>query len=284
MPARFLGQFLLERGSVTRDGLVAAVDYQDQRNPKLGELAVREKMLKPADAERINQEQRRTDAQFGQVATKLNLLNERQVEQLIAKQKRERVLIGQALIAVGAITPGALEREMRVFEQEEIREREEIRRAKESMPWATAPIYAVSVLLTSKLLLRVAGLQVKEGAARGMSDELPPADVRVGIPFSGGWKGDLVLSMSNALATQICVKMAGEENPPVDLIVDSVGEFANVVCGQICASLQRDNLSCELHAPEKHRRGSSARYANRQIAAFDLESPQGILQIALIPS
>ena len=54
MAAKFLGQFLLERGTLTPAQLLAALDAQRASNPLLGELAIHHGMLDALQARRIN--------------------------------------------------------------------------------------------------------------------------------------------------------------------------------------------------------------------------------------
>ena len=47
MAAKFLGQFLLERGTLTPAQLLAALDAQRASNPLLGELAIHHGIIPP---------------------------------------------------------------------------------------------------------------------------------------------------------------------------------------------------------------------------------------------
>ena len=66
MTVRFLGQFLLDRGTITAAQLQAATEAQRASNPLLGELAVREGLLTPEQADRIHERQRSDDRRFGE--------------------------------------------------------------------------------------------------------------------------------------------------------------------------------------------------------------------------
>ena len=63
MAAKFLGQFLLERGTISSAQLLAALDAQRASNPLLGELALQHGMLDATQARRINERQRAEDRQ-----------------------------------------------------------------------------------------------------------------------------------------------------------------------------------------------------------------------------
>ena len=84
MAAKFLGQFLLERGTITSPQLLAALDAQRASNPLLGELAVHHGMLSEAQARRINERQRAEDRRFGDIAQDMGLLDGAQLDVLLA--------------------------------------------------------------------------------------------------------------------------------------------------------------------------------------------------------
>ena len=87
MAAKFLGQFLLERGTLTPAQLLAALDAQRASNPLLGELAIHHGMLDALQARRINERQRAEDRRFGDIALEMGWLSEGQLDVLLAAQK-----------------------------------------------------------------------------------------------------------------------------------------------------------------------------------------------------
>lgn len=284
MAARFLGQFLLERGVVTAEGLLRGVAYQEGRNLKLGDLAVQEGFLTREAAEKINLEQRRTDSPFGVIAQSQGLLDAAKLERLLARQKQTRVMIGEALVAVGAIGREKLTAELAVYAEEQARERREIDLAKAAMPWAKGPVFAAALSVTSKLLVRVAGLMVKEGLAVAIAEELKPSDLLVSIKFTGDWRGDFVLGFSKATAERLAARMLGEPSAQPELVLDAVKEFANVAAGQICASLGAEKISCDLSAPQAHPAGKAVRFPGRQVTLFSLDVPEGSVQLGVVPA
>ncbi len=101
--ARFLGQFLLAEGYITAPQLLAALEYQEQFNARLGEYAVALGLITLFDAQRINALQVSKDLLFGQAALELSLLSKEQVRQVMAAQRNDHVLLGEALCKLGYI-------------------------------------------------------------------------------------------------------------------------------------------------------------------------------------
>ena len=99
MAAKFLGQFLLERGTLTPAQLLAALDAQRASNPLLGELAIHHGMLDASQARRINERQRAEDRRFGDIALEMGWLSEGQLDVLLAAQKKGRKLFSRGLWA-----------------------------------------------------------------------------------------------------------------------------------------------------------------------------------------
>ena len=96
MAAKFLGQFLLERGTLTPAQLLAALDAQRASNPLLGELAIHHGMLDALQARRINERQRAEDRRFGDIALEMGWLSEGQLDVLLAAQKKGRKLLARS--------------------------------------------------------------------------------------------------------------------------------------------------------------------------------------------
>ncbi|MBE2290929.1 MAG: chemotaxis protein CheX [Xanthomonadaceae bacterium] len=112
MTVRFLGQFLLERGTITARQLQAATEAQRAGNPLLGELAVRKGLLTEGQVQRIHERQRSDDRRFGDIALALGLLDSAQLESLLAAQHAGRRLLGQVLLEQGALDEATLQAEL----------------------------------------------------------------------------------------------------------------------------------------------------------------------------
>ncbi|MFL6591079.1 MAG: chemotaxis protein CheX, partial [Luteimonas sp.] len=120
MAVKFLGQFLLEKGLIDKEQLLAALDAQRASNPLLGELAQACGWLSAGQAAQVNVLQRSQDQPFGVIAQSLGLLTEAQVDALLSQQKSRRRLFGEILVDLGFLTAEQVGRalEMQASERE----------------------------------------------------------------------------------------------------------------------------------------------------------------------
>ena len=120
MAVKFLGQFLLEKGLINKDQLLAALDAQRASNPLLGELAQACGWLTAAQSAQVNAMQRSQDRPFGEIARTLGLLTDAQVDALLAQQKAGRKLFGEILVQLGILDAEQVGRalEMQASERE----------------------------------------------------------------------------------------------------------------------------------------------------------------------
>lgn len=107
---RFFGQFLLAEGYITAPQLLAALEYQEQFNARLGEYAVALGLLTLFDAQQIHARQVEKDLLFGQAALELQLLTKEQLRQVMAAQRNDHVLLGEALCKLGYVDQAVIAR------------------------------------------------------------------------------------------------------------------------------------------------------------------------------
>ena len=112
MAAKFFGQFLLERGLISKEQLLRALEIQRLSNPMLGEIAQARGWLDAAQARAINERQKREDARFGDIAISMGLLSAEQIDALLGQQKALRKLFGEILVEENMLTREQLEAEL----------------------------------------------------------------------------------------------------------------------------------------------------------------------------
>lgn len=112
MAAKFLGQFLLENGSITKQQLLAALEAQRASNPLLGELAQARGWMTAEQSRQVNDRQRAEDSRFGDIAESMGLLDAAQIGELLATQKAQRKLFGEILVEQGSLTHAQLEAQL----------------------------------------------------------------------------------------------------------------------------------------------------------------------------
>jgi CheY-specific phosphatase CheX len=274
MTAKFFGQFLLERGRLTRDQLLAAVELQKTVNVKLGTLAIDRGYMKVEDVERVNRVQRTVDKKFGELAVEQGLLSPAQVEELLAQQKQDRLMLGEALVQKGVLTLSDLSAELAVFKKDQ-----------EGVPdtlsavyrWKkNAPVLESFADTLSKMLVRIAHETVKPGPCHKDAGSARFHDFTVYQAFHGGFEGLFGVNFSADLLMRIAAKMLGEPVvEPDEMALDGATEFVNVVSGNVCARLSTIGRSAEIFPPKVH--------DNRQGTLFNLEGLSAKADLTITP-
>ena len=250
MAVMFFGQYLVERGVVTREVLLQAIELQESVNLSVGAVAVSMGFLTETEVERINQAQRTEDLRFGDMAAKLGLLNQEQFQQVLTKQKNNHLYIGEALVKVGGLTGEELPRYLEEFKQNQAQYVTDRVVIPEGV--ANAQIWEVFADLTYKMLTRVARLTFHSEPAR-VATALPPFSTIAAMEFTGDVNGTYLFAVQDGARKRIASASLNQENVDLEeeeVLDDTVMEFVNVVCGNIAAKVAQLGSSFEIEPPE----------------------------------
>ncbi len=110
------GEFLLEKGRVSRDQFARAKSQVETLNLKMGLCAYAFGFITEPQIQKIIGIQRRTGQRFGDIATALGFLSQVQLQTILRIQDKYRITIEDALVMDGAITQEQVEREQRLFQ------------------------------------------------------------------------------------------------------------------------------------------------------------------------
>ena len=249
MAAKFLGQFLLERGTITSAQLLAALDAQRASNPLLGELAVHHQMLDAAQARRINDRQRAEDRRFGDIALEMGLLDAGQLDVLLAAQKKGRKLFGQILIDQGSLTAEQLEAEL-------VAHRRDLDEANHALALgiaghALADAATSAIRVSNRLFPRLMGSQCQ---ASGIADDsaLDACEVTAHVRIEAGAESLLVgvgCSRETMQAMACSLLSITPAQCDDELAVDALGELVNVLMGYVVRDTLSDDASYRAYPP-----------------------------------
>lgn len=245
MSAKFIGQFLLEKGLITREALLAATGHQQRVNLTLGALAVAQGLLSAAQADTINREQQRSDKRFGEIALEQNLLDLGQLDELLRVQREQRVYIGEILVQQGHITSARFDAELALFKQEQERSAELIKVDLDSLPQHEAIEDFLD--MTLKILLRVAKEQVKITSVSHAETRFP---YTLAQRIKGDRQFDYALALPENLLLALCEHFLKVKCTVVDeLALDAAGEVVNIITGNGCAKLSVRGMKVSLEPP-----------------------------------
>lgn len=249
MAVKFFGQFLVEKGVISREALLQAIQLQETVNLGFGDHAVAMGIMTESDVTRVNQAQRAEDLRFGDMAVKLGILTGTQLQDVLAKQKSSHLFIGEALVKVGGLSSSDLERHLSEFKVDQ---------AKYATDSVTIPagtphpeVCTIIVDLTSKMLTRIGRLTFRLESGR-----LAAAPVENDIAASMGFTGDVramyVLTVSRPVQKKIAMAILDEpdvEQESQGILDDTLMEFINVVCGNVAAKAAQLDTSLDITPP-----------------------------------
>jgi CheY-specific phosphatase CheX len=251
MAVKFFGQFLLERGAVSREALIQAVELQESVNLKFGETALAMKLLTEKDIKRIHDAQRTEDLMLGDMAVKLGILTKENITQILEHQQRSHLRIGEALVRVGALTAEALPRHLDEFKADQSKYVTGQIVIPAQVP--NAPVWEICADLTAKMFIRVVGVQCRLGECQ-IVDRLPGGVFVAGIDLAGGVSARYHLGVSDVLRIRIARGVLMEEDvagEPDEVLDDTVLEFVNIVCGNVAAKAAQLARDVEILPPLK---------------------------------
>ncbi|HLT43708.1 MAG TPA: chemotaxis protein CheX [Luteimonas sp.] len=230
MAAKFLGQFLLERGVITAPQLLAAIEAQRASNPLLGELAVDRGMLNEAQARRINQRQRVEDRRFGDIALDMGVLDQAQLDALLQAQKAGRKMIGQVLVEQGVLDAAQLEAELAQHRAGQEQARNTLDRVVATHPMGALATSTIG--LCARLFPRMLGSQCQAATVLAPQQlNMWPCVVHVRV--EGEHPLDIGLACDLDSARALACALLGIEADACDdeLALDALGEMVNVLMG-----------------------------------------------------
>lgn len=248
MAVKFFGQYLIERGVLSADQLLAALEDQRGRNRRFGSYALQLGYLRPADVQRIQTEQQREDARFGEVAVKLGLLSETQVQEILLRQRQDHIMLGELLVERGDVTPERLASELSAFREDQAAW------GSGDLPLphdvADAAVVRAMLELSSRLLARTTGEAAKLDAPQ-WQDQAPAAQFSVHVRFSGQRDLALAIACDLTAAERLTGALLGADavGEGAEVVADAVREFANVVAGSVMARLAQLGVAVEIAPP-----------------------------------
>lgn len=250
MAVMFFGQYLVEKGIVSREALLQAIELQESVNLSVGAVSVSMGLLTEADVERINQCQRTEDLRFGDMAAKLGLLSQEQFQQVLTKQKNNHLYIGEALVRVGGLTSENLPHYLEEFKQNQSLYATDRVVIPDGV--SNAQIWEVFADLTYKMLTRVARLTFHSEPAH-IAAALPPFSTIAAMGFKGDVNGTYLFAVQDGARKRIASAILNQEDVDMEedeVLDDTVMEFVNVVCGNIAAKVAQLGSSFEIEPPE----------------------------------
>lgn len=252
MSTKLFGQFLLEKGYVTREQLLHGLAEQRRVAGTLGDLAVAVGMISVEQLESIHRRQESAGEPFSMAAVRLGLLTEPQIAKLLHPQSAERLLLGQILLAFRYLDRKSLDEALRAHATEKGEDDFTLVRA-----FRQSGLVEIGPICTS-----VMKSVFRESLGGPLSYQAIPS-VKAVSAGQAVWSQGIsqgperfILALQ-AAGGEACVIARSILGTPVkecdELARDAVGEFLNLVTGHVCANLRDARSSAWATPPLVHR-------------------------------
>ncbi|KAA0893314.1 chemotaxis protein CheX [Oryzomonas rubra] len=249
MAVKFFGQFLVEKGIVSREALLRAIELQEQKNLKFGEMALAMGYVTPNDIERAHHAQLSRDIKLGDLLVEIGILTLTQLNEVITRQKNNHLYIGEALVLVGAFSNEQLQQHLNEFKADQapyISERVEL---PAGIP--NPEVWEMAADLTYKMITRILGLPFRAGKCQTVTT-VDTNFVMAAMDLSGDQDARFIISVSQGLQKSVAKAILREtsvDNEPQEVLEDTVMEFVNVVCGNIAAKASQAGRIVNINPP-----------------------------------
>jgi CheY-specific phosphatase CheX/mannitol/fructose-specific phosphotransferase system IIA component len=249
MAVKFFGQYLVEKGLVSRDMLLKAIELKEQKNLKMGEIAVEMGYVTQADIDRAHNAQLSKDMNLGDLLIEMGILTLNQVTEIITRQKNTHLYIGEALVLLGALTSPQLQTYLDEFKADQaqyVADRIEL-----PCDIANSRIWEMAADLTYKMITRVLGIPFRPEKCRVVTT-LDTNFMMAAMDLSGDVEARYLISVSENLQKTVAKAILREESvdtEPVEVLEDTVMEFVNVVCGNVAAKASQMGAIININPP-----------------------------------
>lgn len=261
MNTKLFGQFLLEKGYVSREQLLHGLAEQRACSRTLGDLAVATGMLTIHDVDAIHLRQHTANEPFSQAAVTLGLLTEEQLAQLLHPQSAERLLLGQILLSFGYLTQQTLYEALAAHVTErEVDDSELLKHFRQS---TLVDVGAACVSVLRSVFKKTMSAPVSFQPIPAVKAVSAGQTVWSQAITHGEDRFALALQFSNVEAMAVAEAVLGMPVESFDeLAEDAVGEFLNILTGHVCGNLDgsRGRVSAEppaAHRPDAYLRGAA---------------------------
>lgn len=257
MVSSIVGDYLIEKGLITKEQFRDLLGEQQKVRVKLGLIAVAEGLMTQEEADKVNQLQTVMDKRFGDIAVEKGYLTDGQVSSLLKKQGNAYLAFAQALENQQLMTVEQLEQYMLDYRFENNLTASDMDDIKSDDVDRILPLF---LPIGSDKYIGAAGTAVRT-LMRCVNTELYPGKAAVvsaveadnaaiqkmeGTPnvvcgMSG--KGDALLYAASVFGQ--------EDFPEVNEdALDAIGELLNCINGLYASAASKEGTSLELLPPE----------------------------------
>ncbi|MDH3442996.1 MAG: chemotaxis protein CheX [Deltaproteobacteria bacterium] len=282
MSSKFFGHYLLEKGRITSQQLLAALEGQKSVTSPIGTLALERGWVTAEQIRRILELQKKTNYRFGEQAVLLGIMTQDQVSELLEEQDlSHRVLLGEVLVAKGYLTLEALEKEFKEYRKEEERISAELaatfdKLQNKDLVKTFTDLMMIMFTRFAKQELKIEQCETGKEKVRLFRWVFLQKIAAENVEFK------CLLSVPAKLLLQMASTMLDETvSTPDELALDASKEFVNIANGNACARLSENGLSFTMAPPEVYETTSKPyAFQAKDVVCVHLSSPDSKLEVA----
>ena len=282
MSTRFFGQFLLERGRITSQQLLAALEFQKSISMPIGTLALERGWLSAMQIKDIIEQQRRKTLRFEELAVQLGYLTQAQVDELLQLQETShRVRLGEALALKGFITLESLERELKEYSKETEKFSSEVSNAFGAL--AHKDIVTTFTDLMLLMFTRFGKQDIIIERCESGQEKVRRFRWVISQKIAGeNVEFNCLLSVPPKLLLQMASTMLDDTISSADeLALDASKEFVNIANGNACAKLSEYGVNLTMLPPEIYETTTTPYpFQAKDVVCVHLASPDAKLDVA----
>lgn len=258
MFSTFFGNYLLNKGLVSKDDLAKVLQIQKEVRLKLGVLAINAGFMTSTQVQEVNDLQIRQDLRFGDLAVDRKYITSEQLSDLLKQQKSEHLLLAQALIDENLMTISEFEIEIANYKAAHSLTDEEFDALKNGNVdvvvnafldfegTENAAIYRDYVTLLFKNMIRFIDTDVRIEQSELVTDQSYPH------LFTQNVTGEIQLTTSFAGTDHSFMTMAGKFAEETfsemdDYAKDAIGEFLNIHNGLFTVNMSIQGTELDLN-------------------------------------
>ncbi len=238
MTSRFFGQYLLEKGVIGRDALLAAINRQRQTNRDFSELAIAKGYLEKRRAPSLLMAFRASDRSIDEIAVDGGYVTQQQADEVLKTQKESRIRIGTTLVEAGHLSEEQVKIRLAEFHAQENQVQQQLQADFEG--FAETGTLKACFNLTAFHFSRLAGGVTKLGLVEEDQAEVAAGFQRFAQKIVGDKVFCLAVDFPPELVEMVSTQMLGMAmEPGSEAATDAVCEFVNLVGGNACTQLER---------------------------------------------
>ncbi len=278
MVVKFFGQYLLDKGVITRDQLLDAINHQKEISKPLCTLALEKGYLSAEQIAEMEAERIKSDKKFMGIALDRKILSFEQLEQLYKVKTERWIFLGEALVERGHLSLTQLGELLKEYRRQLPVEEGPLERVLAGVKGRD--IISAMLQVTVDLFIHYTKKIVQVVSVENAAREPEGVAYLLSQKVTGDRTFHYALALPEELTLAIASHMMGAEQAEVTpTVLDAVTEFANVVVGNGCARLSLKNVKVAADPPRIMTKETLSKIKPSEIISVNMKTIKGTFRV-----